>query len=148
LTGGPRQPDQPIVHDYSWTVGGKALRIREGYRLGQHEAAELDDMVFWNPATERIQFVAVAGRGPDRSRYFEGEYHILADSTVERVYDVFYRTLADTPGEQLGGARRRYREIYRWVTPDSVRASLDWWRAGRWQPFGPDSYTVVRVPAP
>jgi len=136
------------VHDYSWTVGGKALRIQEGYRLGQHEAAELDGMVFWNPATERIQFVAVAGRGPDRGRYFEGEYHILADSTVERVYDVFYRTLADTPGEQLGGARRRYREIYRWVTPDSVRASLDWWRAGRWQPFGPDSYTVVRVPAP
>jgi hypothetical protein len=139
-------PGQPIVHDYAWTVGGKALRVRESYPMGSPDLAELDGMVFWNPATERIQFVAVAGRGSGQGRYFEGEYRVLADSTVERTYDVFYRTLADTPGEELGGARRRFREIYRWVTPDSVSASLEWWLRGRWRPFGPGAYSVVRVP--
>jgi hypothetical protein len=134
-----------IAHDYSWTVGGKAVRIRENYSLGNPDAAELDGMVLWNPATERVEFIAVAGHGPDQGRYFEGEYLFRADGAVERVYDVFYRTLADTPGEQLGGARRRFREVYRWAGPDTVHATLDWWRAGRWQPFGPGRYTVVRV---
>jgi hypothetical protein len=41
-----------IAHDYSWTVGGKAVRIRENYSLGNPDAAELDGMVLWNPATE------------------------------------------------------------------------------------------------
>lgn len=141
-----RRAGEPVVHDYSWTVGGKALRMRENYKLGGPEHAEVDGLVFWNPALERIQFVAVGGHGPGQGRYFEGEYRVLADGAVERVYDVYYRTLADTPGEELGGGRRRYREVYRWVTPDSLQATLDWWRDGRWQPFGPGVYTLVRVP--
>ncbi len=144
----PGQRGQPIVHDYSWTVGSKALRIREGYLLGHTEDAQLDGMVYWNPSTETIQFVAVAGKGEGQGRFFTGEYRVLADSTVERTYDVYYRTLVDTPGEQLGGSRRRYREVYRWVTPDSVHATLEWWRDGRWQPFGPGTYDVVRVRPP
>jgi hypothetical protein len=143
---GPGGPTGVIVHRYDWTVGGKALRVREGYPTGAVEKAELDGLAYWNPATERIEFTAVAGRGPGQGRYFEGEYRILENGAVERIYDVFYRTLADMPGEELGGSRRRYREVYRFADPDTIEATLEWWRDGRWQPFGPGAFTVVRAP--
>lgn len=140
----PVPPPDFVLHRYSWTVNGKALRVQENFRAANPGAAELDGMVYWNPATERVEFLAVAGGGPGQGRLFQGEYRVLADGAVERVYDVFYRTLADTPGEEFGGSRRRYREIYRRVTADSVSVLLDWWHEGQWRPFGPGKYAMVR----
>lgn len=139
-----RVPPNHVVHHYAALVGGKALRIRESFPLGRPDDAELDGLVFWNVATQRIEFVAVAGKGVGQGRSFVGEYHVRADGGVERVYDVHYRTAADTPGEELGGTRRRYREIYRAVGKDSIEATLDWWLKGQWQPFGPGKYLLVR----
>jgi hypothetical protein len=51
---------------------------------------------------------------------FRGRYFRHADGLIERQYDAFYRTLADFPGEELGGLRRRYRETVRFVSPDSI----------------------------
>jgi hypothetical protein len=140
----PVPPPDFVLHQYAWTVNGMALRVRENFRAAHPEAEELDGMVYWNPATERVEFLAVGGGGPGQGRLFQGEYRVLADGAVERVYDVFYRTLADTPGEEFGGSRRRYREIYRWVTADSVKVSLDWWHERQWRPFGPGAYAMVR----
>lgn len=139
-----RPPADHVVHRYTWTVGGKAIRIQEGFRVTAPETAELDGFVYWNPATERVEFVAVAGHGPGQGRFFQGEYTVLADGAVERTYDVFYRTLADTPGEEFGGTRRRYREVYRRISADSTAATLDWWHNGAWRPFGPGLYGIVR----
>jgi hypothetical protein len=136
-----------VIHEYTWAVGRMALHLREGFPIDHPDQAELDGLVFWHPAAQLVQFVAVAGRRRGQGRVFEGEYRVLADSTIERIYDVYYRSLADTPGEELGGNRRRYREIYRWVTADSVEARLDWWRDGGWQPYGPGTYAMVRLRA-
>jgi hypothetical protein len=138
-----RPPPDHVVHQYEPTVGGKAMRLREGFR-GDPSEAEFDGLIYWDPGRERIVFVGVAGRGPGQGRTFSGEYRPLADGTIERTYDVVYRTPADTPGEELGGRWRRYRETFRLITADSVESRLEWWRAGRWQPFGPGTYTVVR----
>lgn len=140
----PRVPANHVVHLYEPMVGGKSLRMREGFPAGRSDDAELDGMVFWNVATERIEFVAVAGKGTGQGRFFSGEYRVLPDGAVERVYDVFYRTLADTPGEELGGARRRYREVYRLAGRDSVDATLEWWLRGEWRPYGPGRYVLLR----
>jgi hypothetical protein len=56
---------------------------------------------------------------------------------IEREYEVFYRTLADVPGEQLGGLRRRYRETATFSAPDTIQTTLEWWSGGAWRPFGP-----------
>lgn len=138
---GPREAPNRIVHDYRWTVGGQAMRIREGFAVGEAETAELDGTVFWSPEHGRIEFVAVAGE--DQGRLFRGEYRELDDGRIERVYTVFYRTAADTPGEDLGGLERRYREVYT-IDGDALKATLEWWRDGRWQPFGPGKYELVR----
>lgn len=142
-----RVPPNRVVHHYAPMVGGKSIRIREGFVQGQGDDAELDGMVFWNVATQRIEFVAVAGKGSGQGRSFSGEYRVLADGGVERIYDVHYRTLADTPGEELGGTRRRFREVYRIVGRDSVEATLDWWLRGEWKPFGPGKYLLLRKAA-
>lgn len=132
------QLDPPIVgHDYQWTVGRKAIRLRESFRLGDPDAARLDGLVYWNPATERIEFTAVAGPGPGQGRLFKGVYRQLENGTIERTYDVFYRTLADMPAEVFGGSRRTYRERYTFLTPDSVASQLDWFHDGAWRGFGP-----------
>jgi hypothetical protein len=125
-----------IAYDYRWTVGRKALELREGFPFGDPEAARLDGMIYWNPATERVEFVAVAGAGEGEGRLFVGQYRGLEDGSIEREYEVFYRTPEDIPGEELGGSRRRYREVYRMVTPDSIASTLDWFHDGAWRPFG------------
>jgi hypothetical protein len=117
-------------------VGGKAIQIRESFRLGRAQDALLAGFVYWNPATERVEFVAVAGPGPGEGRMFTGKYRALDDGTIERTYDVFYRTLADVPGEGFGGLRRRYRERYRMVTRDSIASTLEWFHEGTWRPYG------------
>jgi len=133
-----------IVHDYAWTVGVNAMRVRESFRAGAAEESEVDGIVYWDPATRRIEFVAVGGHGREQGRLFRGEYRLLAGGEVERIYDVFYRTPADMPGEELGGNSRRYREVYR-LEEGRIFATLDWWRDGAWRPFGPGTYELVRV---
>jgi hypothetical protein len=128
--------DPPIVAlDYRWTVGGKAVSLRESFR-GDADSAMFTGLVYWNPATERVELLAVAGTGDGEGRLFMGEYRELEDGVIERVYDVFYRAAPDVPGEQFGGLRRRYRETYRVVTPDSIVSTLDWFHDGAWRPYG------------
>ena len=130
--------DPPVVaQDYRWTVGRKALVHRERFRKGQPESSALTGLVFWNPATERVEWVAVAGAGEGEGRFFSGEYRLLENGAIEREYDVFYRAPADVPGDAFGGLRRRYRETYRLVTPDSIATTLEWFHDGAWRPFGP-----------
>lgn len=140
---GPKEAPDRIVHDYRWTVGEQALRMREGFARGEAERADLDGTVFFSPEHGQIEFVAVAGRGAGEGRLFRGEYRVLDDGRIERVYSVFYRTPADTPDEELGGLERRYREVYT-IDGDALAATLEWWRDGRWQAFGPGEYSLVR----
>lgn len=129
--------DPPIVAaDYRWTVGKKAMRIHESFRGDDVDAADLDGLIYWNPATERVEFVAVAGHGPGQGRLFIGEYHELEDGAIARTYDVFYRAPTDVPGEVYGGLRRRFREVYRPVTRDSLSTALDWFHDGAWRGYG------------
>lgn len=128
---------QPISGNYRWVVGERAIMFRESYPAGgDPEQALLQGMIYWNPATERVELVAVAGPGDGQGRLFRGEYRMREDGTIEREFDVYYRTLADIPGEQFGGSRRRYLETVTFVTPDSVATSLKWWHDGAWRPFG------------
>ena len=142
-----------VVHDYAWTVGGQALRLREGYRAGHADGAELDGLVFCDPAGAKIEFVAVAGHGAGQGRTFRGEYRVLPGGQIERVYDVTYRSLSDVPGtgvpgadvppEEQGGLSRRFREVYA-IDGERLAATLEWWRDGAWQPFAGGRYELVR----
>jgi hypothetical protein len=140
----PAEDAGRVVHDYQWTVGRQAMRLREGYARGAAEQAELDGTIYGDPAAGSIGFVAVAGPGVGQGRLFRGSYRALPDGRIERVYTVHYRTAADTPGEELGGTSRRYREVYT-IAGDRLDATLEWWREGAWQPFGPGKYALVRA---
>jgi hypothetical protein len=134
-----------VILEVGWVVGGKALRWREHVAAADPTDAELEGLVVWDPAEERIRFTMVAGRGDGEGRLFVGTFTPLADGRVEKVYDVYYRTAADTPAEELGGTRRRFREILEPDGPDGLTHSLEWWRDGRWQPFNRGRYSLVRA---
>ena len=128
---------QPIAGNYRWVVGRQAIQFRENYRAGgDPDSALLHGMIYWNPATETVEFTAVAGPLAGEGRLFRGAYRQRENGTIEREYDVFYRTLADIPGEEYGGSRRRYLETVTFVTPDSIDTTLKWWFDGAWRPFG------------
>jgi hypothetical protein len=74
-----------------------------------------------------------------------GTWTPLADGRVERLYDVYYRTLADTPGEDQGGSRRRYRDVWAADGPNAITHTLEWWHEGRWQPYARGNYRLVRA---
>lgn len=128
---------QPVAGSYRWVVGRQAIQFRESYRAGgDPDSALLHGMIYWNPASETVEFTAVAGPLAGQGRLFRGAYRQREDGTIEREYDVFYRTLADTPGESHGGSRRRYLETVTFVTPDTISTTLKWWFDGAWRPFG------------
>jgi hypothetical protein len=136
-----------VAEDYRWTVAGKAIRYRENYPLPLVDSANVDGLIYWNPATERVEFVGVSGRGVGQGHLYLGEYHLLADGTVERVFEGFYRTLDDVPGDSYGGLRRRYRQKFTFFTPDSVGFVLEWFHDGAWRPLGQFARnTLVRIP--
>ncbi len=147
LLGSWTPADQParVVHRYDWSVGRQSMRLREGVPADATQSPQLEGTIFGDPATGEIDFVAVGGPGEGQGRLFRGGYRVLDDGRIERVYTVTYRTPADTPGESLGGITRRYREVYT-VDGDRLDATLDWWRDGTWQPFGPGRYSLVRRP--
>jgi hypothetical protein len=119
-------------------VGQRAIRFRERYRAGgDSDTALLHGMIYWHPASERVEFLAVAGPNDGEGRLFMGAHRLREDGTIEREYDVFYRTMADIPGEKYGGSRRRFLETVTSVTPDSIATTLEWWFDGAWRPFGP-----------
>jgi len=133
-----------VVFEYGWLVGGKAMRLREGVTMDGGDAA-LEGFIYWDPATERIEWVAVAGRLEGQGRLFRGEFVVRADGRLERNYDVHYRTLADMPGEEFGGSRRRYREVIEPAGRDTLRHTLEWWWQGRWQPYARGRYVIRRL---
>jgi hypothetical protein len=134
-----------VTHSYEWTVGHNAIRLREGYARGRPQESELDGLIYWDPSSQRVRFTAVAGHSDSAGRLFEGEYVRLADGRIERTYDVHYRTKYDTPGEELGGTRRRYREVYSVDDRGAATATLDWWRDGRWAPYALGRHAYKRV---
>lgn len=89
--------------------------------------------------------MGVGGPGEGQGRLFVGTWTPLADGRVERLYDVYYRTLADMPGEELEGSRRRYRDVWAADGPDAITHTLEWWHEGRWQPYARGSYRLVRA---
>jgi hypothetical protein len=133
-----------VILEIAPMVGGKALRYREHVPDRGAGEAELEGLVWWSPPGERVELLAVAGREDGQGRMFTGTLTPLADGRVEKVYDVYYRTLADTPGEELGGSRRRFREVWAARGPDVLTHSLEWWRDGRWQPWARGRYSLVR----
>lgn len=126
----------------TWTVGGKAMRWLD--HVAEDGTAEAEGLIFWDPALEEIRFVGVGGPGEGQGRLFVGTWTPLADGRVERRYDVFYRTLADMPGEELGGSRRRYRDVWAADGADALTHTLEWWHEGRWQTYARGSYRLVR----
>ncbi len=137
-----------VAEEYRWVVGGKAIRYVENYPLAHPDSAQVQGLIYWNPATERVEFVSVAGTGPGQGHLYQGEFHELADGDVERVFEGFYRTPEDIPGDSFGGMRRRYRQRFHIITADSVAFTLEWFHDGAWRPFGGQraSNTLVRIP--
>lgn len=140
----PELAGQYIVHA-SPVVGGHAIRYREHVPFGEPAVAELEGLIVWHPAEEHYRLFAAAGRGDPGGRIFVGTLTPLADGRIEKVYDVYYRTAADVPGEEHGGLRRRYREIIEFPTVGRMVFTLDWWVDGRWQPFGAGRYELGRA---
>jgi hypothetical protein len=124
-----------VAEDYRWTVGGRAIHYRENYPLPEADSALVDGMIYLNPATERVEFLAISGAGAAGHLYV-GEYHQLEDGTLERVFEAFYRAPADVPGDAYGGLRRRYRQRFQLFSADSVGFTLEWFHDGAWRPFG------------
>jgi len=125
----------PLIGEWKPLLPDSMIQ-RIGFQPIAGDSALLHGMIYWNPATETVEFTAVAGPLAGEGRLFQGAYRQREDGTIEREYDVFYRTLADIPGEEYGGRRRRYLETVTFVAPDSIDTTLKWWFDGAWRPFG------------
>jgi hypothetical protein len=54
-----------VAEDFRWTFGGKSIHYRENYVAPNADSALVEGTIYWNPATERVEFraVSVAGAG-------------------------------------------------------------------------------------
>lgn len=144
---GQSAPARVVAEDYRWAVGAKAILYRENYPFPAEDSAQVVGMIYWNPSTERVEYLGVSGTGVGQGHLYQGEYHELEDGSVERVFEGFYRTLEDIPGDAFGGTRRRFRQRFEFVTPDTIAYQLEWFHNGAWRPFGRFARnTLVRLP--
>jgi hypothetical protein len=123
-----------VAEDFRWTFGGKSIHYRENYVAPNADSALVEGTIYWNPATERVEFRAVSAAGA--GHLYVGEYRALADGRLEREFTGYYQSAADVPADALGGTRRRFRQRFEFFSADSVGYSLEWFHDGAWRPFG------------
>lgn len=120
----------------------KLLRIYESYPLaGDASEAIVEGMAYFDHVENAVRFDA-------SSRYgwtFHGRYHMPDAKTLVREYDVRYAKGEEyIPYPEWGGQVRRFREIWKLVSPDRIESTLDVLHDGAWQPHFPGVHVMKR----
>jgi hypothetical protein len=123
-----------VAEDFRWTFGGKSIHYRENYVAPNADSALVEGTIYWNPATERVEFRAVSAAGA--GHLYVGEYRALADGRLEREFTGYYQSAADVPPDALGGTRRRDPQRVELLAADTLGDTHEWFHNRAWRPFG------------
>ncbi len=108
------------VIDFKWGKNKRVIWSRTGVFSDQKEEISSEGMITYNPNTQKIVWLEYQ---IDNELLFEGEYILLGENKVQRVYTVYYaKDYPDIPNPQLEGWTRKYRETF---TPTSNH-TIDW----------------------
>jgi hypothetical protein len=138
-----QRPDMrgKVAHALEWGPRRMHLRVLENYPSGNPDEAVAQGFVYWDHLDQAFNFAMSTAYGWT----FEGKYRLPGNGSLERTYDVHYRDGEEyIPVPEMGGQLRRFRETYVLETSDSIKATLEIFRDGAWQPFGPGEYAMVR----
>ncbi len=115
----PKMKDYKVI-DFSWGSNKKVIISRTGINSNQGGKISSEGIITYNPNTKKIVWLEYQ---IDNEILFEGEYTILDNNKVQRVYTVYYaEDYPDIPNPQLPGWTRKYRETF---TPISDN-TIDW----------------------
>lgn len=130
------------VIDFQWGTDRKVIHSKTGFYSATKKEIMSEGLITYNPTTDKIVYIEYQ---IDGSMLFEGEYQLLDNHKVRRVYDVYY-PIGDTtiPYPEKEGWVRTFRETF---TPKSKNA-IDWSTEilidGEWIKRGWDYFVAVR----
>lgn len=84
----PEMAARPLV-TYEWGSQKRIVRLFEVHAPDQKEEGLLEGFVLWNPVTHKVEFYAY---NKESDFLFRGEYTILEENRIQRIYDVYYPT--------------------------------------------------------
>ncbi|MBQ4822013.1 hypothetical protein [Aquimarina sp. MMG016] len=123
------------VIDFKWGHNKRVIWSKTGLFSDQKKEVYSEGMITYNPNTQKIVWLEYQ---IDNEILFEGEYIMLGEHKVQRVYTVFYaENYPDIPNPQLKGWTRKYRETFtptsehtiNWLTETLIHGK--WVRQGR-----------------
>lgn len=130
------------VIDFEWGTDRKVIHSKTGFYSATKNEIMSEGLITYNPTTDKIVWIEYQ---IDGSMLFEGEYQLLDNQKVRRVYKVYY-PIGDTtiPYPEKEGWVRTFRETF---TPKSKNA-IDWNTEilidGKWVKRGWDYFVAVR----
>ncbi len=125
----PKLKDLKVI-DFEWGHHKKVIWSKTGIYTDEKKEVFSEGMITYNPNNKKIVWLEYQ---IDNEILFEGEYKILDENKVQRVYTVYYaENYPDIPNPHLDGWTRKYRETF---TPTSEN-TIDWltetWVDGKW----------------
>lgn len=128
----PEMAEKPLV-TLEWSSEKKIIRFYEVHAPGKKEESVLEGMAFWNPVTHKVEFYAY---NKDSDFLFKGEYTILEENLIQRVYEVYYPI--DHQFYKSGNAVITFRETSSLSEDKKIKHNEVVYynkRDGRWDPW-------------
>ena len=137
----PEMKDLKVI-DFKWGKDKRVIWSRTGFFSDSINSVMSEGMISYNPTTKKIVWLEYQ---IDNELLFEGEYRIIKDNVVQRIYNVYYAEgYKAIPNPEVEGWTRKYRETF---TPTSDN-NIDWltetYINGEWVKRGPDDTKAVR----
>ncbi|GAA4275158.1 hypothetical protein U6A24_17465 [Aquimarina gracilis] len=125
----PKMKDYKVI-DFNWGSNKKVIHSRTGMYANIKEEFSSEGIITYNPNTKKIVWLEYQ---IDNEILFEGEYKILGNNKVQRVYTVYYaENYPDIPNPQLPGWTRKYRETFTPVSKNTINWLTETLIDGKW----------------
>lgn len=82
----PKMADRPMV-TIEFDMKKRSVHLIEAHTPNNKGNRTLEGLALWNPLTDRVEFY---GYNSDSDFLFKGEYTILKNDLIQRIYDVYY----------------------------------------------------------
>ncbi len=127
----PELKDLKII-DFAWGADNKVIHSKTGIYTEGGKKMFSEGIITYNPTTNKLVWLEFQLDGPF---LFEGEYVLMGNNKVQRIYTVHYpKGYKQIPHPEVSGWTRLYRETFIPTSENSIDWVTETYIEGKWKP--------------